>query len=61
MTSLGVAPMQQITIQGKVSGTIVRQWTKQIGALKTPKAVALTFDDGPWPTTTQQILKVLHH
>jgi peptidoglycan/xylan/chitin deacetylase (PgdA/CDA1 family) len=23
------------------------------------KAIALTFDDGPWPTTTDQILKIL--
>lgn len=32
---------------------------KKIKLLGTTKAIALTFDDGPWPRTTQEILKIL--
>ncbi|WP_318732602.1 MULTISPECIES: polysaccharide deacetylase family protein [unclassified Roseofilum] len=31
----------------------------QANALAMPKVVALTFDDGPWPKTTEQILDIL--
>lgn len=57
--SLGSAPMERISIQGETSGKVVRQWTRQTGPTKVPKAIALTFDDGPWPGTTLRILKIL--
>lgn len=32
---------------------------KKIKPLGTEKAIALTFDDGPWPRTTPQVLEIL--
>ena len=59
---------EQVTKTGKVSGKTVTEVTKQpIDAgyhVYTPnvgddKVIALTFDDGPWPKTTSEILDVL--
>jgi chitin deacetylase len=33
--------------------------TKPNAATAIPKPIALTFDDGPWPTTTSQVLDIL--
>ncbi len=36
-----------------------RQQIEQVTLKKNQKVVALTFDDGPWPKTTEQILEIL--
>ena len=59
---------EQVTRMGKVSGKTVTEVTKQpvdsgYSAYSVDtngdKVIALTFDDGPWPTTTSEILDVL--
>lgn len=59
---------EQVTRTGKVSGKTVTEVTKQpvdagfsVFNVNTngDKVIALTFDDGPWPTTTSEVLDVL--
>lgn len=59
---------EKTTRTGDVSGKIVTKVTKQpVGAgyhvytadVGKDKVIALTFDDGPWPTTTSEILDIL--
>ena len=59
---------EQVVKTGKVSGKTATEVTKQpVDAgyhvysvdTKGDKVIALTFDDGPWPTTTTEILDVL--
>ena len=59
---------EQVTRTGKVSGKTVTEVTKQpvdagyhVYTTDTngDKVIALTFDDGPWPTTTSEILDIL--
>jgi peptidoglycan-N-acetylglucosamine deacetylase len=45
----------QSTVPSQFHGVTLRQ--AQINSKQ--KAIALTFDDGPWPTTTTQILDIL--
>jgi peptidoglycan-N-acetylglucosamine deacetylase len=49
--------------QGLVSGELSRRGRLEAfrpdGPQTTPNAVALTFDDGPWPDTTSKILQIL--
>jgi peptidoglycan/xylan/chitin deacetylase (PgdA/CDA1 family) len=56
---LGAAPSEEITIKGTLSGTVVRQFTRPTERVHRPHAVALTFDDGPWPKATARILEIL--
>jgi peptidoglycan/xylan/chitin deacetylase (PgdA/CDA1 family) len=56
---IGKAPSVRVTIQGKLSGKIVREFTKPTGPVLRPREVALTFDDGPWPGDTASILDIL--
>jgi peptidoglycan/xylan/chitin deacetylase (PgdA/CDA1 family)/sulfur carrier protein ThiS len=58
--TLTVYPTRRITIQGRVSGTVASVTDRSIGRGHAPRAVALTFDDGPWPGATERILRVLH-
>jgi peptidoglycan/xylan/chitin deacetylase (PgdA/CDA1 family) len=58
--SLATARMVRVDTVGRVSGIVVSTAYQPIGHAKRPPAVALTFDDGPWPTTTRRILGVLH-
>lgn len=60
---------EQVTRTGDVSGKTVTTVTKQAvsGGYHTytanvgnDKVVALTFDDGPWPTSTSEILDILN-
>ena len=53
---------------GKVSGKTIEEVTKQpvdagynayVANVGDEKVIALTFDDGPWPTTTSEILDIL--
>lgn len=59
---------EQVTKTGKVSGKTVTEVTKQpvdagyhvyTADTGDDKVIALTFDDGPWPTTTSEILDIL--
>ena len=43
------------SVPARFQGKIVRQ----VQLPPKEKAIALTFDDGPWPTTTVQVLKIL--
>ncbi len=43
------------TVPGQFQGTTIREAKLD----SQHKAIALTFDDGPWPTTTKQILGIL--
>jgi peptidoglycan-N-acetylglucosamine deacetylase len=56
---LGTAPSEEVTIEGKISGTVVRQFTRATERVARPNRVALTFDDGPWPGATERILRIL--
>jgi peptidoglycan/xylan/chitin deacetylase (PgdA/CDA1 family) len=57
--TLETGKVLQITTEGKVSGEIVATRYVTKGAAKTPPAVALTFDDGPWPGSTLRVLSIL--
>jgi peptidoglycan/xylan/chitin deacetylase (PgdA/CDA1 family) len=58
--SLATAHMVRIDTVGDVSGILVSTRFRSLGHATRPRAVALTFDDGPWPRTTRAILTVLH-
>ncbi|MBI4260557.1 MAG: polysaccharide deacetylase family protein [Actinobacteria bacterium] len=53
------APGQETVRRGAVSGKVVSVSFVPTGPAKVPNAVALTFDDGPTPTYTPQILDIL--
>ena len=57
---LGRAPGEQVIRVGKISGKLVSSVFHPTGPFTPPKAVALTFDDGPSPTNTLGVLKVLN-
>jgi peptidoglycan/xylan/chitin deacetylase (PgdA/CDA1 family) len=56
---LGTTPGDQIVEKGKVSGQVISTVFRPEGEATRPNSVALTFDDGPWPTQTAQFLAVL--
>lgn len=49
-------PNLTFTVPPQLQGQVVYQATPPAGA---EKVIALTFDDGPWTTTTEQILNIL--
>ncbi len=51
--------IRRITIEGRRSGETVSVTDVPRGHGDVPRAVALTFDDGPWPVHTEQVLRVL--
>lgn len=57
--SLATARMVRVDVVGRVSRIVVSTEYRPLGQARRPKAVALTFDDGPWPHTTRAILNVL--
>ncbi|MFL5736076.1 MAG: polysaccharide deacetylase family protein [Actinomycetota bacterium] len=57
--TLRTGKVLQITTEGKLSGEILSTRYQPRGAFKTPPAVALTFDDGPWPGSSLRILSIL--
>lgn len=59
--SLRTWPMREIDVVGRVSGEIKSIVYRPVGKVKVPGAVALSFDDGPWPKYTRDVLKVLKH
>jgi peptidoglycan/xylan/chitin deacetylase (PgdA/CDA1 family) len=56
---LGTTPGEQIVVKGRVSGKIVSTTFHATGPSQVPDAVALTFDDGPSPRYTPEILSIL--
>jgi peptidoglycan/xylan/chitin deacetylase (PgdA/CDA1 family) len=56
---LGRAPGDIVQVVGRISGKIARTGFRPTGPVRTPRAVALTFDDGPWPGSTRAILRIL--
>jgi peptidoglycan/xylan/chitin deacetylase (PgdA/CDA1 family) len=59
MYTLATSRLIQTTTIGRISGKVVSVRYRVVGRAKRPPAVALTFDDGPWPRSTRQILAVL--
>ncbi len=57
--TLTTTPGLVTVTKGSVSGVVVSWVFTPTGAAATPRAVALTFDDGPWPGTTSNVLAVL--
>jgi peptidoglycan-N-acetylglucosamine deacetylase len=57
--TLSTAPGTITTTRGAISGVVVAWTFTPTGPATTPRAVALTFDDGPWPGSTERILAVL--
>jgi peptidoglycan/xylan/chitin deacetylase (PgdA/CDA1 family) len=58
-THLGTTPGQQVITTGEMSGKLVGSIFRPSGDARIPSSVALTFDDGPSPTFTPQILRIL--
>jgi peptidoglycan-N-acetylglucosamine deacetylase len=57
--SLATGPARAIWDRGLVSGRLVPVAFHPAGGSHGPLPVALTFDDGPWPNSTAQILTIL--
>ncbi|MGN6380767.1 MAG: polysaccharide deacetylase family protein [Gaiellales bacterium] len=57
---LGRAPGMIVRVVGRISGEVASTGFRPTGPVRRPKAVALTFDDGPWPASTSAILRILH-
>jgi peptidoglycan/xylan/chitin deacetylase (PgdA/CDA1 family) len=50
---------EELIVRGAVSHELVATRFRPVGAARVERAVALTFDDGPSPTYTPQVLRVL--
>jgi peptidoglycan-N-acetylglucosamine deacetylase len=59
LRSLPTGPAQAVLDRGKLSGRVVPVAFHPAAGAGGPLPVALTFDDGPWPHTTQQMLTIL--
>ncbi len=57
--TLATYPITRITETGRISGDVVSVQDVTSGRGVTPHSVALTFDDGPWPVATFQVMHVL--
>lgn len=57
--ALGRVPGDEVTVRGNISGKVASQAFRPSGPPRVPQAVALTFDDGPWPGQTMRILAIL--
>ena len=57
--TLDTTKAAKITTVGRISGTVVSVRYRAVGRIHRPPEVALTFDDGPWPTSTRRVLAVL--
>jgi peptidoglycan-N-acetylglucosamine deacetylase len=57
--SLPAGPAQVVLERGKLSGRVMPVAFHPAAGTGGPLPVALTFDDGPWPHTTAQILTIL--
>jgi chitin deacetylase len=58
-----ISPDMAATAQQVETFPIPREFqaklVKNVAPLKQEKVIALTFDDGPWPDTTSEVLKIL--
>ena len=54
-----LASLQEIRFQSSLPSQFKGTTIRQAKLDSQHKAIALTFDDGPWPTTTTQILDIL--
>jgi peptidoglycan/xylan/chitin deacetylase (PgdA/CDA1 family) len=59
MYTLATSRMAKVTTLGRVSGKVVSVRYRPMGGSRRPPAVALTFDDGPWPGTTRRVVDIL--
>jgi peptidoglycan/xylan/chitin deacetylase (PgdA/CDA1 family) len=57
--SLRTYRIRQVTVEGRISGEPVSFDEVPRGKGTAPMAVALTFDDGPWPGATDRVLAIL--
>jgi peptidoglycan/xylan/chitin deacetylase (PgdA/CDA1 family) len=57
--TLKTGEVEQITVSGRISGEVVSVRYVPKGNFTAPLAVALTFDDGPWPGSSARILSIL--
>ena len=51
--------IREVKLKGKHNSKTQVKPTKAIAPSTSPKLIALTFDDGPWPQTTSKVLEVL--
>lgn len=56
---LGTQPGEQVITKGAISDKVVSSVFRPTGPADRPLEVALTFDDGPWPDSTEQIVSIL--
>ena len=56
---LGTVPGEEIVTTGKISDKLVSSVFRATGPIHQPRSVALTFDDGPNPTDTPRVLRIL--
>jgi peptidoglycan/xylan/chitin deacetylase (PgdA/CDA1 family) len=59
--SLGLWKLKQVQRVGRISGDVASLRYVPTGRPEIQRQVALTFDDGPWPTSTRRIVKILKH
>jgi peptidoglycan/xylan/chitin deacetylase (PgdA/CDA1 family) len=59
MRSLPTGPARAVLDRGQHSGRLMPVAFHPAAGSRGPPPVALTFDDGPWPHTTAQILAIL--
>jgi peptidoglycan/xylan/chitin deacetylase (PgdA/CDA1 family) len=57
--TLGTRPGVDVIVQGTISHKVASTAFQPTGPAQVPNAVALTFDDGPWPVQTPRVLAVL--
>jgi peptidoglycan/xylan/chitin deacetylase (PgdA/CDA1 family) len=57
--SLATYRTREVIVRGRISHEVASVTDQPLGPGKAPRAVALTFDDGPWPGATRKILQVL--
>jgi peptidoglycan/xylan/chitin deacetylase (PgdA/CDA1 family) len=59
MRSLSTGPAQAVLDRGQQSGRMMPVAFRPAAGTAGPLPVALTFDDGPWPHSTAQVLTIL--
>src|SRR5919197_4167868 len=57
--TLATGPGRETLTSGAISGRLAGAVFVPSGSQRVPRAVALTFDDVPWPQTTDQVLAIL--
>jgi peptidoglycan/xylan/chitin deacetylase (PgdA/CDA1 family)/sulfur carrier protein ThiS len=59
--SLGRWKLRRVRVVGRISGQVASLRYIPTGRPDVHRQVALSFDDGPWPTSTRRIVKILKH